>query len=153
MKALKKDVHKFVRDQIGFFSNMDMFNLSEQMSGLCHQALVFGASKILLNKNDDYWLFSSDENWLLQDLVEIDEVFNSIGGHPKLGPNSHYVEVVLASFINEIIIYQKYESSLVLYNNGMLKPATDDQLHYVTSEHKEIILDSELAYIVPNIEN
>lgn len=80
-------------------------NYIELITGIITNALILKTRSIQIKSFDDWWIVSSDSDWLLTDNPSSPEsLFERLHAFPEGGSNSCRIEFILKVFANDIVI-------------------------------------------------
>jgi hypothetical protein len=95
---IRSQKHRYIRSPT---------RLGEELSSrLVFDALVAGAGRVLVERNDRWWIVGSPFDWLAGAAGSLDELFRGIISTPHVGDNTHRHEVVVAAFADAVAVYR-----------------------------------------------
>jgi hypothetical protein len=112
-------------------------NAIEMIKGIVTDALVLNSTHIQITKANDWYIISSDIDWLkLGNSSTIDLLFDKIHAFPEAGPNSFRYEFLLKVFAHDVIIA---DSESVKVIKGELSEEVTEMISSLASEKKRLI--------------
>ncbi|WP_339733080.1 hypothetical protein [uncultured Gimesia sp.] len=110
-----EDPLEFIRSHQEMFLPFGNLRASSIVAILVDEALSLTGAKASAFRVNDWWVVSCEADWLLRSAEQtIDTLFQQITACPQLGVNSHYFEVVLHAFADDLITLTTQESERLL---------------------------------------
>lgn len=136
-----EDPLEFIRSRPNMFLPFGKLSASSMAATLVDEALSMTGAKTSTFRVNDWWIVSCEADWLQRSPKQtIKTLFQQITACPQMGVNSHYFEVVLYAFADDLITFTPQDTELLQIKGHLPAPDEIQAAQELAKDWKRITL-------------